>query len=79
MIPYLGWIIVRAFTYKKIKCNKNKSLAWFVDWLEKETVHDITERSKDLTILLTFRILSLYSRSTMNRPYIILLNRPIKW
>ena len=54
MISYLGWSMVQSFTYKRIKCKKNKMLAWRIYWLLIETVHGITERSKDQTILFTF-------------------------
>ena len=47
--------MVRAFTYKKIECKKNKSLVQFIDLLTIKTVHVITEISKDKTILFTFR------------------------
>ena len=54
MTLYLGWTMVQAFTYKRIECKKNKILVWCIDRLTTETVHDITERSKDQTILHKF-------------------------
>ena len=54
MISYLGWTMVRVFTYKWIECKKNKSLVRCIDWLSIETVHEITEILKDQTILLKF-------------------------
>ena len=39
--------MVRAFRYKGIKCKKNKSLILFIDRFTIETVHDISEISKD--------------------------------
>ena len=54
MILYLGWTLVRDFTYKQIECKNNNNLVWCIDWLMNETVHEITERSMDQTILLTF-------------------------
>ena len=54
--------MVRLFTYKLIKFNKNKSLFQCTDRLTIKTVHEITEISKDQTLLLTFRILYSYDR-----------------
>ena len=62
---------------QKIEWEKNKSLVQCIDQLAIKKVHEITERPNDWTILLTFRIWSLYDLSTMNRMYIILLRRPI--
>ena len=46
--------------HKRIKCRNNKGLVCFIDPLKIKTVHDITEGSKDQTILLTFRLWFLY-------------------
>ena len=70
--------MVQAFIYKQIKCKKNKSLVWYIGGLTIETMHDITERLNDRTILLTFFLWSLYDCSMKNRSYILLLLRPIE-
>ena len=63
MILYFGLSMIRAFTYKKIKCKKNESLAWCIDLLTIETVHEITEILKDKNWVLTFLFdLSMISR-----------------
>ena len=78
IVSHLVWSMVWVFTYNQIKCKKNKGLVWCIDQLAIKIVHDIIERSKDWTILLKFCIWYLYDQSTMNRPYIILLRRPIE-
>ena len=64
--------------YKRIECKENKNLVQYIDQLIIERVHDIKERLKDWTILITFSIWSLYDFSTMNRPHIVLLRRLIE-
>ena len=46
--------MVRAFTYKRIECKKDKRLVLYIYQLAIETVHEITEILKDQNILLTF-------------------------
>ena len=68
IISYLGWSMVWLFTYKRIEYKNNKSLVQCIDKLTTETVHGITEISKDRTILMTFCLWSSYDCSKMNRP-----------
>ena len=46
--------MVQLFTYKQIKCNKNKILVRYIDKLTIEKVHDIKEISKDRPIFIIF-------------------------
>ena len=78
MISNLVWSMVQVFKYKRIQCKKNKGLVHCNYRLAIETVHDITERPKDWTILLTFSYWSSYDPLMMSRPYIILPPRPTK-
>ena len=59
--------MVKAFTYKRIEYKDNNSLVRCIDWLTIKTLYEITEISKDQTILLTFCLWYLYDRLTMNR------------
>ena len=42
--------------YKRIEHNKNKRLVQYIDQLKITTVHQITERSKDRKLVLTFSL-----------------------
>ena len=74
---YLGSSTAQAFTYKLIDCKKNKGSGECIDRLKIKTVNDVTEILEDQNHLLTFCLWYSYERSTINRPYIILLHRPI--
>ena len=70
--------MVRVLTYIRIKYKNNKSSVQYIDQFTLKTVHDITERPKNWTTLLTFCIGSLYDFSSMSGLYIIFLHRMIK-
>ena len=67
IISYFGISMVWAFMYEQIKCKKNKYLGQYIDIFMIETVHEITEISKDRNLVLTFPLWSSYYFSMMNR------------
>ena len=70
--------MVQVFTYKRIKRNKNNSLVRCIYRLKIETMHAVTEISKNQTILPKFSLRSSYDILTMDISYILLLRRLIK-
>ena len=48
--------MVQEFAYKQIECENNKRLVQCIDRSTIEKIHEITEISKDVNLVLTFSL-----------------------
>ena len=78
VLLYLVISMVQYFIHKQIECKNNKHLVQCIYWFTIKKVREIAEILKDRNWVHTFRLWYSYDLLTMNRPYIILLCRPIK-